>query len=318
MASSIIHYADIYDPEEKKHSEPRWSSVDQRYRYYEGYGQGLCQEKEAFLVSINRDHELWSGDTPETREVEVFSVPGNHQDGKMPWSRPLAETQSWNVGFRRESDILYIGEGSTGVIQTENIDDRDRNERLSWNFSKMLADYCEKAHGVEGKKKFFLNGGVGETWSKNKDLMKEFGPMFERINDKLADEDFKIALSDQSVKDYPRHIFKKVYERYQGAMKSGSRLNAGAPVFIPGGVSSDVPKLVRCDPQKICGAYVNERPIKPAGPPPPRRPIATTKDSNSRFAWEIKQESDSKIENLEKKLDLLIQMNGPIVNAEIV
>ena len=101
-------------------------------------------------------------------------------------------------------------------------------------------------------------------------------------------------------------------------MKSGSRLNAGAPVFIPGGVSSDFPKLVRCDPQKICGAYVNERPIKPAGPPPPRRPIATTKDSNSRFAWEIKQESDSKIENLEKKLDLLIQMNGPIVNAEIV
>ena len=288
--------------------------MDQRYRYYEGYGQGVCQEKADFLVSINRDHELWSGETPERKRAPRIFTAEEHID-RMLW---LSSSVGRQVDFLTETwDGMDRGlpQGSEPTFM---LDGRDREDRLSWNFSKMLADYCEKAHGVEAKKKFFLHGGVGETWSKNKGLMKEFGPLFERINDKLEDKDFKISLSDQSVKDYPRSSFKKVYERYQAAMKSGSRLNAGAPVFIPGGVSSDVPKLVRCGPQKICGAYATEGPIKPDGPPPPRRPIATSKDSNSRFAWEIKQESDSKIENLEKKLDLLIQMNGPVVNAEIV
>ena len=33
---------------------------------------------------------------------------------------------------------------------------------------------------------------------------------------------------------------------------------------------------------------------------------------------EIKNETDTRIDQMEKKLDLLIQMNGPVVNAEIV
>ena len=291
--------------------------MDQRYRYYEGYGQGACSEKADFIESINRDHELWSGETPERKVGCRVFTRDEHID------RMLTES---DVG--RQVDFLAVTLGWVDyrpyVVQTFMLDGRDRVDRLSWNFSKMLADYCEKAKGVEAKDKFFLFGGAGEIWSKNKGLMKEFLPRFERISEELVDEGFKISLSDQSVKDYPRYHFTQLYGRYKEFMKSGTRLNASARAFVPGNMVSrrDVPKLARCGPPKICGAYSVGpcilKPIPPTGPPPPRRPSASSQDSGSRLAWTIKQETDTKIDTLEKKLDLLIQFNGPIVKAEIV
>ena len=288
--SSLTHYADIYDPEDKKHSDPRWDQVSEIYRYYEGYGQRGCLEKRDFLASINRDHELWSGETPERKVGCRVFTRDEHID------RMLTES---DVG--RQVDFLGVTLGWVDfrgyVVHPFMRDGRDRTDRLSWNFSKMLADYCEKAHGVEEKKKFFKLGGAGGRWGKDKVMMKQFGPLFERIQGQLGDEDYKISLSDQSVKDYPRYHFNRVYERYKEVMKCVSRLNPDAPVFIP---------------------RYDSKPIKPNGPPPPRRPMASSKDSSSQFVWEIKNEADTKIENLEKKLDYLIHMNGPVVEAEAI
>ncbi len=314
MASTLVHYADIYDPEDKKHSEPRWSDVDQRYRYYEGYGQGLCREKADFIESINQDHELWSGETPERKVGCRVFTRDEHID------RMLTES---DVG--RQVDFLAVTLGwvdyQAHVVQTFMLDGGDRTERVSWNFSKMLSDYCEKACGVEAKEKFFLHGGVGETWSKNKELMKEFSPRFERIFEQLEDEDFKISLSDQSVKDYPRYHFLKLYGKYKEFMKGRGRLNPLATEFVPG-APTVLPKLARCGPPKICGVHsvgpCRLKPLKPTGAPPPRRPSASSRDSCSQLVWEMKQESDTKMYGLEKKLDLLIQMNGPVVKARVV
>ena len=319
MASSLVHYADIYDPEDKKHSEPRWDGAVGIWRYYEGYGRGSCQEKRDFLVSINRDHELWSGETPERKRAPRIFTAEEHID-RMLWQSPWSDV-GLQVDFLTETwDGMDRGlpQGSEPTFM---LDGRDRVDRLSWNFSKMLADYCEKAHGVEAKEKFFLHGGVGETWSKNKELMKEFLPRFERISEQLEDEDFKISLADQSVKDYPRHHFSKLYERYQGFMRVGSGLNPLATEFVPGAPTVQ-PKLARCGPPKICGVYsvgtCTTKPLKPEGPPPPRRPNASSRDSGATTTWEIKSEADVRMGQLEKKLDLLIQLNGPIVKAEIV
>jgi hypothetical protein len=315
MSSSLIHYADIYDLDDKKHSEPRWSGVDQMWRYYEGYGQGACSEKRDFLVSVNRDHELWSGETPE-REVgcRVFTR-DEHIDRMLTESDVGRQvdflTETWD-GMDRG---LPQGSEPTFVL-----DGRDREDRLSWNFSKMLADYCEKAHGIEEKEKFFKFGGAGERWGKDKAVMKEFKAKFEYLENALKDKDFKISLSDQSVKDYPLYHYERLYGRYKDFMKSGERLNPNASVFIPGNTATA--KLARVAPMKICGVHSVGpcilKPMKPGGPPPPRRPTASSKDSGAMMAWSIKSEADARMGQLEKKLDYLIQMNGPIVNAEVV
>jgi len=286
----MTHYADIYDLDDKHHREPRWDAQDNVYRYYEGYGQRDCREKKDFMESINRDHPVWSCDTPEKKEIPVFSVPGNKPTHNLPWSPPLAPTQSWDVGFRRESKVLYIGDKTT---QTENIDDRDRKNRLSWNFSKMLCDYYEKAVGKE-KDIFFKEDGVGSVWSKDMKLMEEFGPLFENISLSLEDVNFKISLSDQTVKGYPRHSFTDLKEKYEKFMKEKKT------------------KEFKFNPM----AKEFTMPQKPDGPPPPRRPSASSKESSSLLVWDMKQQSDKKIDNLEKKLDLLISMNGPVIEAE--
>ena len=312
MASTLVHYADIYDLDDKHHREPRWDIRDNVYRYYEGYGQRDCSEKKDFLESINRDHELWSGETPERKRAPRIFTAEEHIDRMLSQSDVGLQvdflTETWD-GLDRG-----LPQGSEPTFK---LDGRDREDRLSWNFSKMLADYCEKAHDIGGKKKFFKLGGAGERWSKDKAMMKEFGGKFEYLADALKDEDFKISLSDQSVKNYPRYHFEVLHKRYTEFMGSSSLLRADAPEFVPGGTQKNV--LCRTSPKKICGVYsVEQKPPEPCGPPPPRRPSASSKESSSMLLWHMKEESDIKIDNLEKKLDLLINMSGPVVQADSV
>ncbi len=287
MASTLVHYADIYDPEDKKHSEPRWSSVDKIWKYYEGYGQRECSEKRDFLESINRDHELWSGETPERKRAPRIFTFEEHIDRMLSWSDVGLQvdflTETWD-GMDRG---LPQGSNPTFIL-----DGRDRKDRLSWNFSKMLCDYYEKAVGKE--KDIFFKGGVGSVWSKNMKLMEEFGPLFDNISMSLGDENFKISLSDQSVKGYPQHSFTDLKEKYEKFMKEKKT------------------KEFKFNPM----AKAFSMPQKPSGVPPPRRPSASSRESASLLVWDMKQESDKKIDNLEKKLDLLISMNGPVIEAE--
>ena len=271
------HYADIYDLADKNHSTPRWDKCGQRWRYYEGYGRD-CSEKTDFMISINRDHELWVGEIPE-RETKV------------------------KVDFGESAKVRYIG--SESLFEEEKVDMGDREDRVSWNFGKMLCDYCEKTGGPEGRADFFKYGGKGRSWNTNKQMMKDFSPLFESIKESLSDESFKVSISDQSVKDYPRRHFRDLYKRYKESMKSTSLLRASAVEFGPSQVSVDLLSDIK--------------PERPVGPPPPRRPTASSQDASaskrSLVDWTTEMATDKKIEDLEKKLDLLIEMNGPVVCA---
>jgi hypothetical protein len=101
-------------------------------------------------------------------------------------------------------------------------------------------------------------------------------------------------------------------------MVHGSRLNVDAQEFTPQQTYSKPMTLKRTEPKKIFGAYAIDKPVKPTGPPPPQRPKTKKGDSTSRLLWEIKNESDRQIKELDHKIDLLIQMNGPVVAAEQV
>jgi hypothetical protein len=143
----------------------------------------------------------------------------------------------------------------------------------------------------------------------------------------LGNENYKISLADQSVKDYPRSHFKRLRGRYLEFLEAGSGLNCDATEFIPHDRESTSgfwpyakAKLTRVGgPQRVCGAYKvepsSETPQKPEGPPPPRRPSASSKDSVSFLCWAMKQEMDCKMVDLDQKINLLIKMHGPTIEA---
>jgi hypothetical protein len=65
-----------------------------------------------------------------------------------------------------------------------------------------------------------------------------------------------------------------------------------------------VPGLQRCAPPKVCGVYRVDSPARgPSGPPPPRRPSASTKNSTRHLTWEQKEEQERDYEDLSNKLD---------------
>tara|TARA_Y100000817_G_scaffold55900_1_gene41235 strand:- start:3855 stop:4754 length:900 start_codon:yes stop_codon:yes gene_type:complete len=292
------HYSEIYNFEGGDHSEPSWDVDYQLWRYYEGYTH-YSREKGEFLESINYDHSLWS-------------MPGNADRSRS----------ASKVSFNDEGEVRYTttpGDGTETDQHKEKLDMEDRENRASWNFAKMLCDYYEKTKGSVEKKEFFKCGGKGEKWSNNKELMDKLGPIFRATNGLLENDDFMIALSDQTVKDYPKSHFRDLYRIYTEFMESISSLRATAPEFIPGKVwCQPRAPLSRTSPKSICGVYkVDKIPQKPSGPPPPKRPSSSSKDpSISLVGWNKKDESRITIEDLEKKLDLLISMHGPVVTAE--
>ena len=291
-----LHYSDIYDFEQKNHSTPRYDAISKLWRYYEGYGQGNCQEKAQFLRSINRDHELWSGETPDQKRSPRIFTAEEHID-RMLW---LSSSVGRQVDFLTETWNGMDRGLPQGSEPTFKLDGRDREDRPSWNFAKMLCDYCEKADGSEEKKNFFKDYGHGAQWSKNIEMMKEFRPFFEKIVSRLDDEDYRISLSDQAIKNYPRFNFKNIYDRYNEFMDSVEKpktrnLNPEAKEFIPNCLSV---------------------PLKPDGPPPPRRPSASCKNTTEHILWESKNAS---YEELSEKLDKIIKaVDIPIVFAKRV
>ena len=296
------HYADIYDPASKIHSDPRWFVDDDghgRWRYYEGYGRG-DEEKKKFLKSIKEDHELWSDPTdvssPNTLQGGSTKEIGVHFLGAIEWAFNVKDVSDAYKSEEKETFLLAEG--------VHEIDGNDRVDRISWNFSQMLAEYVEK-NGIEDRKNFFNYGGYGKKWSKNKSLMVKFGEIFDGIAEKIKeDPEHCISLSDISVKSYPRSHFYNLKRSFKDYMDSGSKLRATVSEFVP--------TLQRLTPRDTTD------PVKPCGPPPPRRPTASSKDSTSFLCWAMKQEMDYKMGDLDKKIDLLIAMNGPIVEAHNV
>ena len=222
MSSTSAHYKDIYDFDAK---EPRWSSADGRWVYYEGYGQRFCREKMDFLESINRDHPLWSPGGIGKSGNDICK--GSDSDGKF-------------VRFREDSEVKVIGEENE-VIH-EMIDGGDRYYRTSWNFSLMLSQFVEKC-GMAERTEFFKSGGLGERWMKQDmypGMMEDFKRFFDWIDGMIAsNNEKKISLSDQTVKDYPRHYYEhisRLYAEYLDEIKVEEKktfkFNPNAAVFV--------------------------------------------------------------------------------------
>lgn len=312
---SGAHYGDIYDPAENpghvgERSVEMWDTLDdgtrvcyKRYIPYEGYGR-TSQEKFDFLISINKDHPLWS--------------PGGYgKNGNVIGKKEDSKKKS--LIFDEEMKVKVIGENE---VVTEMIDGSDRLSRTSWNFNLMLANFVEKS-GKDDRSSFFDEGNIGDRWSENMELMKDFKRMFDWIDQMIASDDRKkIALSDQSVKDYPRryyHQIKDVYMKFMGE-KLGSdwwkeekreeekffKFNPTAAVFVP---------------RVIFSPAVQEKknsPPKPMGPVPMKSRPHSTDRPDHLLPWKICNENDKKILELDRKLEMLINLHGPVVEARRV
>ena len=299
------HYSDIYDPgNNPTHVGHRWIREEEilpdgkpvtykRFSHYEGYGS-KTQEKSDFLCSINRDHPLWS---PGGIGKSGNSVCGaNSVEGK-------------SLRFNESSRVMVIGDSCESE---EKIDGSDRHARTSWNFSLMLCDFVEKCSKVE-RDTFFDSNCRGSRWSENKELMEDFRRMFDWILDmKKTDPYKKICLSDQTIRDYPAVHFNhalRVYNDYMGSLDvivndfgKSFKFNPEAIVFVPSVITSP--------------ALDKGTPIKPPGYPPNKNRPRGTSVKNSMLPWNLCDESDKKILELDRKLQMLINLHGPVVCAK--
>lgn len=303
-----VHYSKIYDPlENEEHREATWvdTSLDPQdpsegyWGQYCGYGRDGW-EKDRFRESMNVDHPLWTKENyNKGRENPVY-----------PFNVIYSEQK--RVSFFEEASVQFKGGEETTTMK---IDGEDSENRVSRNFANMMVDYAEKC-GPNEKKMFFKEGGRGKKWTSNKGIMENIGLRVEEVKDLMEDTDFRLNLSDVSVRNYPRRIFESFYERYiewfDEEEASKSNLNAGAKEFVPG--EQWMPLTTRNSPKKICGVYPVE-PHPPQGKPEKKRPSGKV-SSASQLCWAMKNESDEKLIEIEKKLELLIGLNGPVVEAK--
>jgi len=291
-----IHYKDIYDPlENEDHIGSRLVYEAGRFHDgtpvtymrhvpYEGYGRESA-EKKSYMKSINRDHPLWGEETPSPERTVLVAVGGARSpEGK-------------GVCFNDVSKVrLNIGGGDTGE---ELIDLADRQNRISWNFAKMLEAFVEGCT-ISERKAFFKKGGVGWKWAKDRHMMERFGGMFAWISEmKVGSPGKKIAISDIAVKNYPDKYYRQVEELFLVEKNRKSELNPLASEFVP----------------------AKDKPEKPAGQPSRIRPVVKEPLGNhgaTMLAWSIKQENDKKIDELDRKLQELIELQGTVVCAERV
>ena len=319
------HYADIYtfDPE-----KARWDSERGLWVYYEGYGQ-KCQEKTDFVDSVNWQHDLWKTYAEPVTATEIIQS-----------LSPVTASTALALGILSRDDpkrVQFVSDVTERVVETYDdngseggyhfdtscaLDGSDRADRGSVNFQQMLADYVEKARSRGDREGFFDVGGMGRKWGENVDFVNYFTRKFEEIDGHLNEnKGGKISLSDQGVKDYPLSHYRAVRDRFflynWGRINAErgrvSNLRATAPVFVPVGGNIDVPKVVveaprlrRTGPPMICGVYKCDLPVvrnTPKGPPPPRRPSASTKNSTLHLTWEQKEEHERDYGDLSNKLD---------------
>jgi len=306
--TSSASWSEIYNPGEKvEHMGVRWYSETSTspgyYAHYQPYGS-KSDEKMDFIESINSEHFLWNEEVQDKLADERGNV-------LYPRGAPVKIRGS--VHF----DEIGTFSEDTDIQTFMKIDGEDRTQRVSWITSTMLGEFVEKCPPKD-RERFFDYGGGGRKFVKNSEKTEKILQRLEEIEKKMKDPEYKISLSDITVKDYPRYFFQFALRKLREYVKSGPTLRVTAPEFVPnfGNPDKKSTDLVRTSQKKICGVYLlNEKPQKPSGPPPQRRP-SSREDSSSKLFWTMKAESDKRIKDLDKKLDLLIQMGGPVITAE--
>ncbi len=299
-------WRDIYDPAENLvHMNTRWvADLPERaghFAHYEPYGRGSLEKKD-FLESMNSENEFWINEAPDPIAAKMGNV-------LYPRNAPV------KIKKRVHFDELGTEEENENEFK---IDGADRTDRISWRTSTMLVKYAEKAVFAEDKEKFFDYGGWGREFVGDRQIAINILGRMEEIEEMMEkDSTYKLSLSDHSVKNYPKRFFRGALAKLREYMEVGPRMNWNAKEFVPSVATEEKVALVRTGPKKICGVYsVEKKPEKPNGAPSRKRPKGTGGNSTERLFWSMKSESDKKIEELNHKMDLLIQMGGPVVTAE--
>jgi len=326
VTSRVMTYQDIYDPANNKdHMRTRFVkySDDESgyYVHYEPYGRS-SREKTDFIDSINEDHEMWASPVKEKGETKVtiktegeFLLQDSYKLQGRLWPGQYMSRVFDEVPHKLEMEVIYP------YMWKAPIEDSDREENGPYVFGHMLSDYVEKCNRTE-RTNFFTRGGKGWKWAKNKELMNKLKKIFERENENFINiPNYNLSLCSTTVKTYPRSHFDNILDLFLDFMEGDKevkfKMNPEAQPFIPGKCFTT--PLVRTSPKKIDGVYMVDRPQKPKGNPSKNRPKSSSKDSTSLLCWEMKGETDHKIDDLQKKLDLLIQLSsGPVVHAKNV
>ena len=278
-------YQKIYDPlTNERHASSKWREGwdgEGSYSQYEGYGRD--DVKTAFMESVNKDNEVWSTDTPNRK--------------------PLTFAGAAKTMVCSEGPGLDYDEGH----HYHQIDFSDRDKKTSAVFAQMLCEYVEKAYTPDEKNKFFDYCGKGRKWSKDKELMDKLEERFLEVEEAYANGGFALSLCEQSIKrsrPYPKNHFMNLLAKFKEFRENGPRFSVHAKAFTPGNTVST--GLARTSVKKVAGVPVlatnTELPIKIKKFPNPGE-------------WEKVQDD---FQTLCKKLDSVIALAGPVVQAENV
>ena len=179
----------------------------------------------------------------------------------------------------------------------QQIDFSDRDKKTSAVFAQMLCVYVEKAYTPDEKDKFFDYCGKGRKWSKDRELMDRLEERFLEVEEAYANGGFTLSLCEQSIKrsrPYPKAHFMNLLAKFKEFRENGPRFSVQAKAFTPGKTVGT--GLARTSPMKVAGV-----PVMASKPDP--------------VSWD-KVQSD--FQTLCKKLDSVIALAGPVVQAENV
>jgi len=220
------------------------------------------------------------------------------------------DNEVWSSDVPNRKPLIFAGAAKTMVCSEgsgldyeegyhyEQIDLSDRDKKTSAVFAQMLCEYVEKAYTPDEKDKFFDYCGNGRKWSKDKELMDRLEARFLEVEEAYANSHFALSLCEQSIKrsrPYPKSHFMNLHAKFKEFRKNGPRFSVHAMAFTPGDTA--VTGLARTSVKKVAGV-----PMVACSPIPDA-------------SWDKVQED---FQTLCKKLDSVIALAGPVVQAENV
>jgi hypothetical protein len=219
------------------------------------------------------------------------------------------DNEVWSTDTPNRKPLTFAGAAKTMVCSGgsgldyeegyhyEQIDFSDRDKKTSAVFAQMLCEYVEKAYTPDEKDMFFDYGGKGRKWSKDKGLMDRLEVRFLEVEEAYTNGGFALSLCEQTIKrsrPYPKSHFMNLLAKFKDFQKNGPRFSVRAKEFTPGKAVDA--GLARTSPVKAMGV-----PVVVHNPNP--------------IPWDKVQDD---FQTLCKKLDSVIALAGPVVQAENV
>ena len=252
----------------------------------------------------------WSSEDKEGHGSYSYYEGYGRDDVKAAFLESVNEdNEVWTTEVPNRKPLTFAGAAKTTVCSAgpgldneegyhyQQIDFSDRDKKTSAVFAQMLCVYVEKAYTPDEKDKFFDYCGKGRKWSKDRELMDRLEERFLEVEEAYANGDFTLSLCEQSIKrsrPYPKAHFMNLLAKFKEFRENGPRFSVQAKAFTPGKTVGT--GLARTSPMKVVGV-----------------PVMASK--SDQVSWD-KVQSD--FQTLCKKLDSVIALAGPVVQAENV